>query len=102
MKVSRKLKIWFISLFIIVFGFYCFIQYDYRHLLTSGILKINEKPPTLDILKIESFGLTDSRMEYYLSINKNDFPQLLAGRNYNLRPDAKKIFFRLGSRYTAV
>jgi hypothetical protein len=92
MRKFRKIKISLIVLFVAAIGIYLFIQYDKRHLLLNGVLHIKEKPATLKIIRCESYGLSDFRAEYYVSINKNEFTRLLRGRKYTLIANPKDYF----------
>jgi len=94
MRKYRVLKILLIVLVVAISGIYLFVRYDNRHFLTSGVLLVKEKSPTLKIIRCESFGLSDFRMEYYVIIDKSDIAKLLQGRQYNLTPNPDKYFMR--------
>jgi len=92
MKKFRTLKIIAITFVIVILGVYLFNIYDNRHFLTHGVLRIKQNPPTLQIEKYETWGISDFRAEYYVLINKNDIPKLLQGRKYTLEPNPKDYF----------
>ena len=92
MKFIKKIKWVIIALFLICISGWLYFKYEDRDFLRYGVLHIKKTPSTLHLLDYHTYGISDFRAEYFVSVNLNEFTQLTSGRKYEIKNSDKASF----------
>jgi len=83
MKRSTLIIVGIIAVVAFTIGGFYLTRYSRQSTLKKA-LNINKLPASLKILNYSDFGVSNFRAEFYLSIDSQEFDQLLQGRKYDI------------------
>jgi hypothetical protein len=97
MKFIKKIKWVIVALLLICISGWFYINYSDRDFLRYGALHIKKLPPTLNLLDYHTYGISDFRAEYFISVNPNEFGKLISGRKYKIRNSNNADFLSIAA-----